>query len=125
MGSTLINMLYFILQLGIIPSINILYLYYSICFYTASIIVKRGGKDNDYTDTVYTYFGKVGNIGKVLQIIFNLSINIGATFNYLVLLIKIYFLVLLFYNIKFLILKILLLFLKNLLLFIVVLVFMF
>ena len=82
MGSTLISMLYFILQLGIIPLINILYLYCSICFYTASIIVKTGGKDNDYTDTVYTYFGKVGNIGKVLQIIFNLSINIGATFNY-------------------------------------------
>ena len=77
-------MLYFILQLGIIPSINILYLYCSICFYTARIIVKTGGKDNDYTDTVYTHLGKVGNIRKVLQIIFNLSINIGATFNYFV-----------------------------------------
>ncbi len=78
MGSTLISMLYFISQTGIIPSIIILYLYGSICFFSARIIVKRGGKDNDYADTVYKYFGKVGNIGKVLQIIFNLSINIGG-----------------------------------------------
>jgi amino acid permease len=84
MGSTLISIPYFISQAGIIPSIIILYLYGSICFYTARIIVKTGGKDNDYADTVYRYFGKVGNIGKVLQIVFNLSINIGATFIYFV-----------------------------------------
>ena len=84
MGSTLISMPYFISQAGIIPSIIILFIYGLISFYTARIVVKTGGKDNDYADTVYRYFGKGGNIGKVLQIIFNLSINIGATFIYFV-----------------------------------------
>ena len=84
MGSSLISMPYFISQAGIIPSIIILFIYGLISFYTARIVVKTGGKDNDYADTVFRYFGKGGHIGKVLQIIFNLSINVGATFIYFV-----------------------------------------
>lgn len=48
-------------------------------------MVKTGGKDNDYADTVCRYFGeKFGKVGRVIQILFNLSINIGATFVYFV-----------------------------------------
>ena len=57
MGSTLIRMPYFISQAGIIPSIIILFIYGLISFYTARIVVKTGGKDNDYADTVFRYFG--------------------------------------------------------------------
>lgn len=57
----------------------------SICFYTCRVVVKTGGKDNDYADTVCRYFGeKFGKVGRVIQILFNLSINIGATFVYFV-----------------------------------------
>ena len=73
MGSTLISMPYYISLAGIIPSIFILFIYGLISFYTAKIVVKTGGKDNDYADTVFRYFGKFGKIGKILQIIFNLS----------------------------------------------------
>lgn len=56
-----------------------------ICFYTARIVVKTGGKDKDYSDTVCRYFGKkFGYLGRCFQIIFNLSINVGATFIYFV-----------------------------------------
>ena len=84
MGSTLISMPYYISLAGIIPSILILFIYGLISFYTAKIVVKTGGKDNDYADTVFRYFGKFGKIGKILQIIFNLSINVGATFIYFI-----------------------------------------
>ena len=57
----------------------------SICFYTCRVVVKTGGKDNDYADTVSRYFGKkFGFIGRCVQILFNLSINVGATFVYFV-----------------------------------------
>jgi hypothetical protein len=45
------------------------------------VIVKTGGKDRDYSDTVHRYFGnRYGMLGRVLQIIFNLLINTGAGF---------------------------------------------
>ena len=54
-----------------------------ICFYTSRIVVKTGGKDSDYSDTVSRYFGKrFGFAGRILQIVFNLSINLGAAFIY-------------------------------------------
>ena len=57
----------------------------SICFYTCRVVVKTGGQDDDYADTVCRYFGeKFGKTGRVIQILFNLSINIGATFVYFV-----------------------------------------
>jgi hypothetical protein len=47
------------------------------------VIVKTGGKDNDYSDTVDRYFGaKYGKFGRWIFVIFNLLINIGAIFIY-------------------------------------------
>jgi len=46
-------------------------------------VVKTGGKDNDYSDTVERYFGSDwGRLGKVLQITFSILINIGALYIY-------------------------------------------
>ena len=86
MGSGIITLPYSVYQAGIIPTLIICILYGFVCFYTCRVVVKTGGKDEDYSDTVYRYFrvfGEMsGNTGKYMQIIFNLSINIGASFVY-------------------------------------------
>ena len=86
MGSGIIALPYSVYNAGIIPTIIICLFYGFVCFYTCRVVVKTGGKDEDYSDAVYRYFhvfgGVYGNIGKYMQIIFNLSINIGASFVY-------------------------------------------
>jgi len=86
MGSGIIALPYSVYNAGIIPTIIICLFYGFVCFYTCRVVVKTGGKDEDYSDAVYRYFGifgKInGNIGKYMQIIFNLSVNIGASFVY-------------------------------------------
>ena len=86
MGSGIIALPYSVYNAGIIPTIIICLFYGFVCFYTCRVVVKTGGKDEDYSDAVYRYFhvfGDIyGNIGKYMQIIFNLSINIGASFVY-------------------------------------------
>ena len=86
MGSGIIALPYSVYNAGIIPTLFICLFYGFVCFYTCRVVVKTGGKDEDYSDTVYRYFhifGEMnGNIGKYIQIIFNLSVNIGASFVY-------------------------------------------
>ena len=84
-GSSSIAMPYCVSKAGIIPTIVLCVTFMLICFYTCRVVVKTGGRDNDYADTVSRYFGKsFGPIGRRLQILFNLSINIGAIFIYFV-----------------------------------------
>jgi len=84
-GSEIVSIPFYTRNAGIIPTIIMNIIYGLVCFYTCQVIVKTGGKDNDYSDTVNRYFGeRYGKIGRVIQIIFNLLINIGATFIYFV-----------------------------------------
>jgi hypothetical protein len=58
-------------------------MFFLICWYTCQVVVKTGGKDNDYSDTVERYLGsKYGKLGKFLQILFSILINIGALYIY-------------------------------------------
>ena len=82
-GSGIVSIPYYSRHAGIIPTIVLNIIFALICFYTCQVIVKTGGKDNDYSDTVHRYFGdKYGRAARVIQIIFNLLINIGAIFIY-------------------------------------------
>lgn len=77
---------------GIIPTISkkfkinnlvLCLIFCFICYYTCQVVVKTGGRDNDYSDTVEKYFGEeYGKVGKVIQITFSVLINIGALFIY-------------------------------------------
>lgn len=84
-GSSSVAIPYCVSKAGIIPTIILCITFMLVCFYTCRVVVKTGGRDNDYADTVSRYFGKTfGPIGRILQILFNLSINIGAAFIYFV-----------------------------------------
>ncbi len=82
-GSSIVSIPYYSRHAGIIPTILLNIIFTLICFYTCQVIVKTGGNDNDYSDTVHRYFGeKYGKFGRIIQIIFNLLINVGAIFIY-------------------------------------------
>ena len=86
-GSTTVSVPFNVYYAGIIPAIFLGLLYGFVCYFTCSVIVRLGEKQNDFAVIVYNYllygFGKkAANVGKIIQIIFNLMINIGATFVY-------------------------------------------
>ena len=84
-GSSSVAIPYCVSRAGIIPTIILGVIFMFVCFYTCRVVVKTGGKDSDYANTVYRYFGKTfGPFGRIIQIIFNLSINLGGTFIYFV-----------------------------------------
>lgn len=84
-GSSSVAIPYCVSRAGIIPTIVLCVIFMFVCFYTCRVVVKTGGKDSDYANTVYRYFGKsIGPIGRIMQIVFNLSINIGGSFIYFV-----------------------------------------
>ena len=58
-------------------------IFFLICYYTAVTICKTGIDDNDFSDTIEKYLGKrFGLIGKYIQIIFSIMLNVGATYIY-------------------------------------------
>jgi hypothetical protein len=58
-------------------------IYCLICYYTCVVIVKTGVQDNDYSDTVHRWLGRRwGFVGRSIQIIFAMLINVGAVFIY-------------------------------------------
>ena len=86
-GSSIISIPYNVYLAGIIPTIIVGLLYGFICYFTCSIVVKLGGKEEEFANVVFNYFNygfgrKYARFGKILQITFNLMINIGATFVY-------------------------------------------
>ena len=86
-GSSIVSIPYNVYYTGIIPTVCIGLLYGFICYLTCSVVVRLGGKEEDFAVIVYNYFyygfGKrAAKIGRILQIAFNLMINIGATFIY-------------------------------------------
>jgi sodium-coupled neutral amino acid transporter 9 len=82
-GSGIVSIPYYSRYAGIIPTILLNIVFGLICYYTCQVIVKTGGKDSDYSDTVHRYFGeKYGKFGRSIQVIFNLLINVGASFIY-------------------------------------------
>ena len=86
-GSSIVSIPYNVYQAGIIPTIFIGLLYGYICYLTCSVVVRLGGKSDDFAEIVYNYlyygFGKkTAKFGKIVQITFNLMINTGATFIY-------------------------------------------
>jgi hypothetical protein len=57
--------------------------YFLICYYTAVTICKTGIEDNDFSDTIEKYLGKkYGSLGRYLQVIFSIMLNVGATYIY-------------------------------------------
>ena len=88
-GSSIVSLPYYVYCAGIIPTIIIGSLYGFICYFTCRIVVKLGGKEEEFAIVVYNYFNyglgeKYAKAGRILQISFNLIINIGATFVYFV-----------------------------------------
>lgn len=82
-GSSIVSVPYCVYHAGLIPTVILCILYGLICYYTCQVVVKTGGNDNDYSDTVHRFIGpKYGFAGRVTQISFNLLINSGATFIY-------------------------------------------
>ena len=86
-GSSILSIPYNVYCAGIIPTIIIGLLYGFICFLTCSVVVKLGGKEEDFAKIVYNYFyygfgPKPAKVGKIIQITFNLLMNTGATFIY-------------------------------------------
>ena len=86
-GSSIVSIPYNVYYAGIIPTIIIGLLYGFICYFTCNIIVRLAGKEEEFAKVVYNYFNyglgkKYAKAGRVLQITFNLMINIGATFIY-------------------------------------------
>ena len=86
-GSSILSIPYNVYCAGIIPTIIIGLLYGFICFLTCSVVVKLGGKEEDFAKIVYNYFyygfgPESAKVGKIIQITFNLLMNTGATFIY-------------------------------------------
>jgi sodium-coupled neutral amino acid transporter 9 len=86
-GSSIVSIPYNVYKAGIIPTVVLGLIYGYICYYTCSIVVKLSGKEEEFGNVVFCYFNlafgkKMAKFGKVLQITFNLMINIGATFIY-------------------------------------------
>lgn len=90
LGSSILSNPYNVYSAGIIPTILFGILYGLICFLSCSVVVKLSGNEEDFSVVVYNYLFysqglKAAKIGKYLQIIFNLLMNIGATFIYFLL----------------------------------------
>ena len=88
-GSSIVSLPYYVYCAGIVPTIIIGLLYGFICYFTCRIVVKLGGQEEEFAIVVYNYFyyglgEKYAKVGRVFQILFNLIINIGATFVYFV-----------------------------------------
>ena len=86
-GSSIVSIPYNVYYAGIIPTIFLGLLYGFVCYLTCAVVVRLGGKEDDFAVIVYKYllygFGpKTAKVGKIIQIIFNLAINTGATFIY-------------------------------------------
>ena len=86
-GSSIVSIPYNVYCTGIIPTVFIGLLYGFICYLTCSVVVRLGGKEEDFAVVVYNYFfygfgPRAAKFGKILQITFNLMINVGATFIY-------------------------------------------
>jgi sodium-coupled neutral amino acid transporter 9 len=86
-GSSMVAMPYNIYHAGILPTIILSLIYGFICYITSSIIVKLAGKEDEFANIVHKYFNygfgkRFAKVGKILQITFNLLINIGVTFIY-------------------------------------------
>lgn len=86
-GSSIVSIPFNVYRAGIIPTVVVGLIYGFICYYTCSIVVKLSGKEEEFGNVVFCYFNlafgkKIAKVGKVLQITFNLMINIGATFIY-------------------------------------------
>ena len=86
-GSSILTIPYNVYCAGIIPTIVIGLLYGFICYITCAVIIRLGGKEEDFAVIVYNYFyygfgPKSAKFGKILQITFNLLMNTGATFIY-------------------------------------------
>ena len=86
-GSTILSVPYNVYKAGLLPTIFIGLLYGFICYLTCAVVVKLSGNEQDFAYVVYNYlyygFGpKAAKVGKYLQIIFNLLINIGAALIY-------------------------------------------
>jgi sodium-coupled neutral amino acid transporter 9 len=86
-GSTMVSIPFNVYYAGILPTIIVGLLYGFVCYITCAVIVRLGGKEDDFAVIVYNYlsyaFGqKTAKVGKIIQIIFNLAINTGATFIY-------------------------------------------
>ena len=74
-GSTTVSVPFNVYYAGIIPAIFLGLLYGFVCYFTCSVIVRLGEKQNDFAVIVYNYllygFGKkAANVGKIIQIIF-------------------------------------------------------
>ena len=86
-GSSIVSIPYNVYHAGIIPTVIIGLLYGYICYFTCSIVVRLGGKEEEYAKVVYNYFNygfgkRAAKVGRIMQITFNLLINTGATFIY-------------------------------------------
>ena len=55
-GSTIVSLPFNVYCAGIIPTIVIGLLYGFICYFTCYIVVKLGGKEEEYANIVYNYF---------------------------------------------------------------------
>ena len=86
-GSAVVSIPYNVYYAGIIPTIFIGLLYGLVSYLTCAVIVRLGGKEDDFSVIVYNYlvyaFGeKTAKVGKIIQIIFTLMMNGGATLIY-------------------------------------------
>ena len=86
-GSSIVSIPYNVYCAGIIPTVIIGLVYGYICYFTCYVVVRLGCKEEEYGNVVYNYFNygfgkKYAQIGRIMQITFNLMINIGATFVY-------------------------------------------
>ena len=64
-GSSIVSIPYNVYNAGIIPTVIIGLLYGFICYFTCSIVVKLGGKEEEFANVVYNYFNY--GFGKNLQ----------------------------------------------------------
>ena len=86
-GSSIVSIPYNVYCTGIIPTIFIGLLYGFICYLTCAVVVRLGGKEEEFAVIVYKYFyygfgPRAAKVGRIMQITFNLMINTGATFIY-------------------------------------------
>ena len=86
-GSSIVSIPYNVYNAGIIPTVVLGLSFGFICFFTCSLYIKLSDNEKDFANVVSKYFKyafgvKAAKVGKVTQIIFNLMINIGATFIY-------------------------------------------
>ena len=70
-GSSIVSIPYNVYNAGIIPTIIMGLLYGYICFLTCSVVVRLGGKEEDFAVVVYNYFyygfGKrAAKVGKII-----------------------------------------------------------